>query len=1036
MMDTLIRLSEDWLPLYAVHMLETSLFVLLVWALDRWVSLDTRLRYSLWLCALVKVFVPPFYALPLPSILFGSPEPVAPVVPFADPVFLSAPIDFTPIALPPEPIPAAFWVFVLWSVSVLGFVGVTLRRNRVFQRALGIANPIQLSNALDDLTQGAKLKVFSKANLSSPLLVGVVNPRLYLPATWQAWTPTQLRGIVAHELAHYHNRDLWALVFQVLATVLFGLNPLIWLVNRRLAHLRELRCDEDALRKSGISPVEYGKLLYAFLDANAHPGLPALGFNEKDTPLKKRFEHVLNFKGGNMKRSKWQLAVPVLVALAVVPFSIRETYSQSQSMDAHAVHLDLGEFVINPPGSNGKKSVSLNVILSSLDGSPKIMIDKSEVKNAVLAELIKVPAFSWEVGSQVVVEDAVQASIKRLLGEQTNMKATIEDLKIDGQAYPKLGELGSVWTQVIFKPLGEQHIKISVDVRIDGATEQDRAILQAKSLDVSKTVHKIVSHSDRDVLYEEGMRFQVAHEVRLTLQRELKVEIKNVKLGEAMAVNELTQMADLWVNYKGDMLLNMNKAVSIGDLDEVFAKLKKKLHTPTLLLRVDRGASQNVTDAILKSAKRAGLEVRPTGLATQLETSVEPETNANAPVLKFFQVDQKPKSLNKVKPIYPMQAKAQGITGKVFVEFIVNTDGSVSNVKVLRGSEKFHQAAIEAALKLKYEPAKHQGHIVPVWMTLPISFRLGGTQMQSWRPFGNSSKANTQVSEIWVNANGRLLIDLSKSLPVGDLQKELADLKQNRNIHTVVIKPDDKAPVDVLKKIFEVGKQAGLRVQMKHYIPPSTGRTNVEIDPDNLEFYQVGVKPKPIYQEAPTYPNIARRAGLVGKVFLKFRVNIDGSVSDVTVLRGKEIFRNAAINAILKSRFKPAEYEGRPVAVWMTQPMNFRLGKKQNTHESKSQTIELGPLLVKVPKGQNDRATIQPQLILNTVSFDAADILNAHLGKAQQMVTEYLSSIPLAHWETAPKRAVILNGIESQINTGFGRSLVDGVTFSGLIEFH
>jgi hypothetical protein len=79
MIHTLIQLAESWWPLYAVHMLETSLFILVVWALDRWVHLDTRLRYSLWLCALVKTFVPPFYALPLPTFLSEAPTPVQPV---------------------------------------------------------------------------------------------------------------------------------------------------------------------------------------------------------------------------------------------------------------------------------------------------------------------------------------------------------------------------------------------------------------------------------------------------------------------------------------------------------------------------------------------------------------------------------------------------------------------------------------------------------------------------------------------------------------------------------------------------------------------------------------------------------------------------------------------------------------------------------------------------------------------------------------------------------------------------------------------
>ena len=75
-MDLLIYLAEAWWPLYVVHFVEVSLFILLVWAVDRWMTLDTRLRYVLYLLALTKVFVPPFYAIPLPEFLtFLYPAP-------------------------------------------------------------------------------------------------------------------------------------------------------------------------------------------------------------------------------------------------------------------------------------------------------------------------------------------------------------------------------------------------------------------------------------------------------------------------------------------------------------------------------------------------------------------------------------------------------------------------------------------------------------------------------------------------------------------------------------------------------------------------------------------------------------------------------------------------------------------------------------------------------------------------------------------------------------------------------------------------
>ena len=98
-------------------------------------------------------------------------------------------------------------------------------------------------------------------------------------------------------------------------------------------------------------------------------------------------------------------------------------------------------------------------------------------------------------------------------------------------------------------------------------------------------------------------------------------------------------------------------------------------------------------------------------------------------------------------------------------------------------------------------------------------------------------------------------------------------------------------------------------------------RTEEEI----LEFYMVEQKPELVHSVNPAYPEIARKAGLTGKVFLKFLVDKNGQVSNVTVLKGQEIFRQAAIDAILQYRFKPAKKNGKPVSVWMTQPMSFRL---------------------------------------------------------------------------------------------------------------
>ena len=325
-MDALVRLAESWWPLYAIHMLETSLFILLVWAVDRFVRLDTRLQYALWLCALVKVFVPPFYTLSLPQVAGSVPESLA-TTPILQPV-LSPPATINPETFfnHTGQLSWVFWVFLTWICSALAILVLILVRNCVFQKSLARAKHVRLPESVVDLKGATTLRFFVLDNLASPLMVGIFRPRLYLPESWHTWPASQLRGVVAHELAHYHSRDLWALAFQVLATVFFGLNPLIWLVNRRLTFLRELRCDEDALKQSGMSAVAYGKLLYAFLDHKRYTGLSLLGFNINGAQMKKRFEHVLNFHP--KPRVWWQFVIPVLIGVLILPFSVRKTYSE------------------------------------------------------------------------------------------------------------------------------------------------------------------------------------------------------------------------------------------------------------------------------------------------------------------------------------------------------------------------------------------------------------------------------------------------------------------------------------------------------------------------------------------------------------------------------------------------------------------------------------------------------------------------------------------------------------------------------------
>ena len=75
---------------------------------------------------------------------------------------------------------------------------------------------------------------------------------------------------------------------------------------------------------------------------------------------------------------------------------------------------------------------------------------------------------------------------------------------------------------------------------------------------------------------------------------------------------------------------------------------------------------------------------------------------------------------------YPAIAKEYNITGKVYVSFIVDKQGTVTNVKIVRGVDKNLDAEAVRVVKSlpKYKPGKQRGKPVRVMFTIPINFTL------------------------------------------------------------------------------------------------------------------------------------------------------------------------------------------------------------------------------------------------------------------------------------------------------------------------
>lgn len=103
-------------------------------------------------------------------------------------------------------------------------------------------------------------------------------------------------------------------------------------------------------------------------------------------------------------------------------------------------------------------------------------------------------------------------------------------------------------------------------------------------------------------------------------------------------------------------------------------------------------------------------------------------TGPDIEIVPYYKVEVKPEPINIPTPKYPELARKAGIEGNTVVKALVDIDGSIIEVKILKssGNQMLDQAALVAAKKSKFTPAKQRDKFVRVYVSIPIKFRLTG----------------------------------------------------------------------------------------------------------------------------------------------------------------------------------------------------------------------------------------------------------------------------------------------------------------------
>lgn len=222
---------------------------------------------------------------------------------------------------------------------------------------------------------------------------------------------------------------------------------------------------------------------------------------------------------------------------------------------------------------------------------------------------------------------------------------------------------------------------------------------------------------------------------------------------------------------------------------------------------------------------------------------------------------------------YPVEAQEKGIEGRVTVRYVVKSTGDISDVVVIRG---VHPSLDKEAVRVvkampKWIPGKQNGKVVDVYYTLPLIFKISGSK----KNFSEGEKDK----------------DVMVAVGYGTPKKEGITLKEGG------VEPSVDHPFITVEDmpVFPGGESA-----MQKFVA------------DNLK-----------------YPESAQKAGVQGRVTVRFIVGKTGDISDVRVIRGIDPECDAEAVRMIQSmpKWTPGKQNGIAVPVYFTLPIVYRLKK-------------------------------------------------------------------------------------------------------------
>lgn len=206
-----------------------------------------------------------------------------------------------------------------------------------------------------------EIPVYSTAYLKSPVFVGFLKPRIYLPLHLISdYNESELRYMLLHELQHYRHKDIFTGYLMNLALVVYWFNPLVWYVRREMRGDREIACDASVLKLLPEDSYEdYGNTLIQFAEKVSRSPFPfTAGLSGSVKQMRRRILNIAAYEKPTFSRTLKGMTAFTLVA--VLLFGLAPFVSTYAATDSHyrwdassetISHIDLSAYFGDYQGS-------------------------------------------------------------------------------------------------------------------------------------------------------------------------------------------------------------------------------------------------------------------------------------------------------------------------------------------------------------------------------------------------------------------------------------------------------------------------------------------------------------------------------------------------------------------------------------------------------------------------------------------------------------------------------------------------------------